>query len=119
LDRVTIADFNGTTISLPIQKIDTLELWFEQNIGMAVRRLCERISGYRGRSEKDGENGRKFSASTQKPPFIVGISIFAAASLWCGISPNVTQLILAQRASRRRSRFTDPQCAGDYRRNFR
>ena len=25
--------------------------------------------------------------------FIVGISIFAAASLWCGISPNVTQLI--------------------------
>jgi hypothetical protein len=28
--------------------------WFEENIGMAVRRLCERISGYRGRSEKDG-----------------------------------------------------------------
>jgi hypothetical protein len=68
LDRVTIADFNGTTISLPIQKIDTLELWFEENIGMAVRRLCERISGYRGRSEEDGENRRKFSASTQKPP---------------------------------------------------
>ena len=28
--------------------------------------------------------------------FIVGISIFAAASLWCGISPNVTQLISAR-----------------------
>ena len=28
--------------------------------------------------------------------FIIGISIFAAASLWCGISPNVTQLISAR-----------------------
>ena len=28
--------------------------------------------------------------------FIIGISIFAVASLWCGISPNVTQLILAR-----------------------
>jgi len=30
--------------------------------------------------------------------FIIGISIFAAASLWCGISPNVTQLISARAA---------------------
>jgi MFS family permease len=28
--------------------------------------------------------------------FIIGIGIFAAASLWCGISPNVTQLISAR-----------------------
>jgi MFS family permease len=28
--------------------------------------------------------------------FVIGISIFAAASLWCGISPNVTQLISAR-----------------------
>jgi len=28
--------------------------------------------------------------------FIIGISIFAAASVWCGISPNVTQLISAR-----------------------
>jgi EmrB/QacA subfamily drug resistance transporter len=28
--------------------------------------------------------------------FIVGISIFAAASLWCGLAPNLTQLILAR-----------------------
>jgi MFS family permease len=28
--------------------------------------------------------------------FIVGISIFAAASLWCGVAPNLTQLILAR-----------------------
>jgi len=28
--------------------------------------------------------------------FTTGISIFAAASLWCGISPNVTQLISAR-----------------------
>jgi hypothetical protein len=66
LDRVTIADFNGTTTSLPIQKIDTLELWFEENIGLAVRRLCERISGYGGRSEEDGENGRKFFGADSK-----------------------------------------------------
>lgn len=28
--------------------------------------------------------------------FIVGISIFAAASLWCGFSPTISQLILAR-----------------------
>jgi len=28
--------------------------------------------------------------------FIVGIAIFAAASLWCGFSPNITQWILAR-----------------------
>jgi len=28
--------------------------------------------------------------------FIVGISIFAAASLWCGLAPDLTQLILAR-----------------------
>src|SRR5580658_1879125 len=28
--------------------------------------------------------------------FIVGVSIFAAASLWCGLAPNLTQLILAR-----------------------
>jgi MFS family permease len=28
--------------------------------------------------------------------FIIGISIFAAAWVWCGISPNVTQLISAR-----------------------
>jgi EmrB/QacA subfamily drug resistance transporter len=30
--------------------------------------------------------------------FIAGISIFAAASLWCGLAPSVTQLILARAA---------------------
>src|SRR5262249_34324190 len=30
--------------------------------------------------------------------FIVGISIFAAASLWCGLAPSLTQLILARAA---------------------
>jgi EmrB/QacA subfamily drug resistance transporter len=30
--------------------------------------------------------------------FIVGISIFAVASLWCGLAPNLTQLILARAA---------------------
>jgi EmrB/QacA subfamily drug resistance transporter len=30
--------------------------------------------------------------------FIVGISIFAAASLWCGLAPGLTQLILARAA---------------------
>lgn len=28
--------------------------------------------------------------------FVVGIAIFAAASVWCGLSPNVTQLITAR-----------------------
>jgi EmrB/QacA subfamily drug resistance transporter len=28
--------------------------------------------------------------------FLVGIAIFATASLWCGLSPNITQLILAR-----------------------
>src|SRR5271156_2454089 len=28
--------------------------------------------------------------------FIIGITIFAAASLWCGLAPNVAQLILAR-----------------------
>jgi EmrB/QacA subfamily drug resistance transporter len=28
--------------------------------------------------------------------FLVGIAIFAAASLWCGLSPTITQLILAR-----------------------
>jgi EmrB/QacA subfamily drug resistance transporter len=28
--------------------------------------------------------------------FIVGVAIFAAASVWCGLSPNVTQLIVAR-----------------------
>jgi EmrB/QacA subfamily drug resistance transporter len=28
--------------------------------------------------------------------FVVGIAVFAAASVWCGISPNVTQLIMAR-----------------------
>jgi EmrB/QacA subfamily drug resistance transporter len=28
--------------------------------------------------------------------FIVGVSIFAAASLWCGLAPNLTQLIIAR-----------------------
>lgn len=28
--------------------------------------------------------------------FVVGVAIFAAASLWCGLSPNITQLILAR-----------------------
>ena len=28
--------------------------------------------------------------------FIVGIAIFAAASLWCGLSPTIAQLILAR-----------------------
>jgi EmrB/QacA subfamily drug resistance transporter len=28
--------------------------------------------------------------------FVVGISIFAAASLWCGLSPTISQLILAR-----------------------
>jgi EmrB/QacA subfamily drug resistance transporter len=28
--------------------------------------------------------------------FITGVAIFAAASVWCGLSPNVTQLILAR-----------------------
>jgi EmrB/QacA subfamily drug resistance transporter len=28
--------------------------------------------------------------------FVVGMAIFATASLWCGLSPNITQLILAR-----------------------
>ena len=28
--------------------------------------------------------------------FVIGVAIFAAASVWCGLSPNVTQLILAR-----------------------
>jgi EmrB/QacA subfamily drug resistance transporter len=28
--------------------------------------------------------------------FVVGVAIFAAASVWCGFSPNITQLILAR-----------------------
>jgi EmrB/QacA subfamily drug resistance transporter len=28
--------------------------------------------------------------------FVIGVTIFAAASIWCGVSPSVTQLILAR-----------------------
>ena len=40
-----------------------------------------------------GAAGDRFG---RRRSFIIGISIFAAASLWCGISPNVTQLISAR-----------------------
>ena len=40
-----------------------------------------------------GATGDRFG---RRRLFIIGIGIFAAASLWCGISPNVTQLISAR-----------------------
>jgi MFS family permease len=50
--------------------------------------------------------------------FIAGVAIFAAASVWCGFSPDIAQLILA-RGIQGGGRFADPMFVGDYRRNFR
>jgi MFS family permease len=48
--------------------------------------------------------------------FVVGIAIFATASVWCGLSPNVTQLIIARATARHRRCASHPMFAGDHRR---
>jgi hypothetical protein len=50
--------------------------------------------------------------------FVIGLGIFAVASAWCGMAPNLAQLITARRSGRRR-RAAHSLFSGDYRRDFR
>jgi EmrB/QacA subfamily drug resistance transporter len=56
----------------------------------------ERLHAVSIRPSSCGRRNRRSVWSAQV--FIIGISIFAAASLWCGLAPNLPQLILARAA---------------------
>ena len=71
-----ISGFDRLITRLPIQKVDALENRFEQNICVCVRRLGERIRANCRGSEQDGNNGRKFSAPTQKAPILRLVALF-------------------------------------------
>ena len=71
-----ISGFDRLITRLPIQKVDTLETRFEQNICVGVRRLGERIRADSRGSEQDGKNGRKFSAPPQKVSILMPVAIF-------------------------------------------
>src|SRR5947209_17736702 len=42
--------------------------------------------------------------------FATGVALFAAASIWCGLSPNTTSLIIARAVQRSEERRVGKEC---------
>ena len=51
--------------------------------------------------------------------FMIGLGIFAVASAWCGMAPNLGAIDYGARPSGRRRRAAHSLFSGDYRRDFR